>query len=82
MHDRHLRVLFVYPQISIYVYCQGYETDIYLYKKIKNKNVIMYDNNEYEDQTNEGWIALGICAIIGICIMVVLWEPDVEAIGS
>lgn len=42
----------------------------------------MYDNNEYEDQTNEGWIALGICAIIGICIMVVLWEPDVEAIGS
>lgn len=42
----------------------------------------MYEHDEFEDQTDEGWIALGILAFIIICGIVVFWEPDVERIGS
>jgi hypothetical protein len=43
-----------------------------------------YYDNEHDDEGEgyEGWIALGICALIGICTILVLWEPDVERIGT
>lgn len=42
----------------------------------------MYDDNEFEDQSNEGWIALGILTFIIICGILLFWEPDVERIGT
>lgn len=35
-----------------------------------------------DNQNNEGWISLGIVALLIISIALILWTPDVEAIGS
>lgn len=45
---------------------------------MKNK----YENSSKAQEGNEGWVALWVCLSIGICIVLVLWEPDVEGIGE
>lgn len=42
----------------------------------------MYDEYSNEREENEGWIAVGVLAFIILCGVLVLWEPDVETIGS
>lgn len=35
-----------------------------------------------ENQNDEGWIALGVIALVVVSVGLVLWHPDVEAIGT